>query len=212
TGTLGSRSLFHMGHAVRRAAEEAREKLRALAREAGEPEGSNIPVSELFQKRYGMQAGNAIGDGVFKPGYVARLPGAGQSPRVTPFWMISGAGAEVEVDTETGHVKITKLISIVDCGKPVNPKSVETQISGGAVMHVGFTMFEKMHIDGGQVTNASLADYRIPGFHDVPEVMENIYLDHEQASGPFGAKGVGEVATFCAPPAIAHAADDAVGV
>jgi CO/xanthine dehydrogenase Mo-binding subunit len=79
-------------------------------------------------------------------------------------------------------------------------------------MHVGFTMFEKMHLDGGQVTNASLADYKIPGFHDVPEVMENIYLDHDQANGPFGAKGVGEVSTFCPSPAIANAIEDAVGV
>jgi CO/xanthine dehydrogenase Mo-binding subunit len=211
-GTLGSRSLFHMGHAVRRAAEEAREKLKALAREVGEPEGSNIPVSELFQKRYGMQAGNVIGTGVFKPGYVSPSADTGQSPQVTPFWMISGAGAEVEVDTETGHVKITRLINIVDCGRPVNPKSVETQISGAAVMHVGFTMFEKMHFDGGQVTNASLADYKIPGFHDMPDVMENLYLDHDQANGPFGAKGVGEVSTFCPSPAIANAIDDAVGV
>jgi CO/xanthine dehydrogenase Mo-binding subunit len=201
-----------MGHAVRRAAEEAREKLRALAREVGEPEGSNIPVSELFQKRYGMQAGNVIGAGVFKPDYIAPSPDAGQSPKVTPFWMISGAGAEVQVDTETGHVKITKLVNIVDCGKPVNPKSVETQISGAAVMHVGFTMFEKMHIDGGQVTNASLADYKIPGFHDMPAVMENLHLDHGQTNGPFGAKGVGEVSTFCPSPAIANAIDDAVGV
>lgn len=212
TGTLGSRSLFHMGHAVRRAAEEAREKLKALAREIGEPEGSNIPVSELFQKRYGMQAGNVIGTGVFKPDYVSPSADTGQSPRVTPFWMISGAGAEVEVDTETGHVKITRLINIVDCGKPVNPKSVETQIAGAAVMHVGFTMFEKMHFDGGQVTNASLADYKIPGFHDMPDVMENLYLDHDQTNGPFGAKGVGEVSTFCPSPAIANAIDDAVGV
>ena len=60
-GTLGSRSLFHMGHAVRRAAEDARDKLKALAKEVGEPEGSNIPIAELFQKRYGMQAGNVIG-------------------------------------------------------------------------------------------------------------------------------------------------------
>jgi CO/xanthine dehydrogenase Mo-binding subunit len=79
-------------------------------------------------------------------------------------------------------------------------------------MHVGFTMFEKMHIDGGQVTNASLADYKIPGFHDVPEVMENIYVEHDQSNGPFGAKGVGEVATFCTSPAVANAIDDAVGV
>jgi CO/xanthine dehydrogenase Mo-binding subunit len=211
-GTLGSRSLFHMGHAVRRAAEEARDKLKALAKEVGEPEGSNIPITELFQKRYGMQAGNVIGSGIYKPDYVPPAPGTGQSPNVTPFWMIAGAGAEVEVDTETGHVKIAKLVNVVDCGKAINPKSVTTQISGAALMHVGFTMFEKMHIDGGQVTNASLADYKIPGFHDVPEVMENIYIEHDQANGPFGAKGVGEVATFCTSPAVANAIDDAVGV
>ena len=211
-GTLGSRSLFHMGHAVQRAATEARDKLKALAREVGEPEGSNIPVAELFQKRYGMQAGNVIGSGVYKPDYVPPAPGTGQSPNVTPFWMVSGAGVEVEVDTETGHVKITKLINVVDCGKAINPKSVETQISGGALMHLGFTMFEKMHIDGGQVTNASLADYKIPGFHDLPVNMENIYVETDQSNGPFGAKGVGEVATFCVSPAIANAIDDATGV
>jgi CO/xanthine dehydrogenase Mo-binding subunit len=211
-GTLGSRSLFHMGHAVRRAAEDAREKLKALAREVGEPEGSNIPIADLFQKRYGMQAGNVIGTGIFKPDYVSPAPGTGLSPNVTPFWMISGAGAEVEVDTETGHVKITKLVNVVDCGKAINPKSVTTQISGAAIMHIGFTMFEKMYIDGGQVTNASLADYKIPGFHDVPGDMQNLYVEHDQSNGPFGAKGVGEVATFCPSPAIANAIDDAVGV
>jgi CO/xanthine dehydrogenase Mo-binding subunit len=73
-------------------------------------------------------------------------------------------------------------------------------------------MFEKMHYDGGQVTNASLADYKIPGFRDVPAVMENLWLDHDQTNGPFGAKGVGEVSTFCPSPAIANAIDDAVGV
>jgi CO/xanthine dehydrogenase Mo-binding subunit len=211
-GTLGSRSTFHMGHAVQRAATEARDKLRALARDVGEPEGSNIPIAELFQKRYGMQAGNVIGTGVFKPDYVSPSPEDGQSPKVTPFWLIAGGGAEVEVDTETGHVKILKLVNVVDCGKAINPKAVETQISGAAVMHVGFSMFEKMQFDGGQVTNASLADYKIPGFHDVPEIMDSGYIEHEQANGPFGAKGVGEVSTFCPSPAIANAIDDAVGV
>jgi CO/xanthine dehydrogenase Mo-binding subunit len=211
-GTLGSRSLFHMGHAVQRAAMEARDKLKALAKEVGEPEGSNTPIAALFQKRYGMQAGNVIGSGIYKPDYVPPAPGTGQSPNVTPFWMISGTGAEVEVDTETGHVKITKLVNVVDCGRAINPKSVETQISGAALMHLGFTMFEKMYMDGGQVTNASLADYKIPGFHDVPDDMENIYIEHEQKNGPFGAKGVGEVATFCVGPALANAIDDAAGI
>jgi CO/xanthine dehydrogenase Mo-binding subunit len=211
-GTLGSRSLFHMGHAVQRAALDARDKLKALAKEVGEPEGSNIPVAELFQKRYGMQAGNVIGSGIYKPDYTPPAPGTGQTPNVTPFWMLSGAGAEIEVDTETGHIKIKKLVNVVDCGHAINPKIVETQISGAALMHVGFTMFEKMYQDGGQVTNASLADYKIPGFHDVPEVLENHYIEHEQSNGPFGAKGVGEVAAFCVGPALANAIDDAVGV
>ena len=77
-GTLGSRSLFHMGHAVRRAAEDARDKLKALAQEVGEPEGSNIPIAELFLKRYGMQAGNVIGTGIYKPDYMPPAPGTGQ--------------------------------------------------------------------------------------------------------------------------------------
>ncbi len=211
-GTLGSRSLFHMGHAVRRAAEDAREKLRALAREVGEPDGSNIPIPALFVKKYGMQAGNVIGTGIYKPDYIPPAPNTGLSENITAFWMISGTGAEVEVDTETGHVKILKLISVLDIGTPINPKIVETQISGGAIMQLGFTMFEKMHLDGGQVTNASLADYKIPGFHDVPLVMQNLCVDTFQSNGPFGAKGVGEVATFGVSPAIANAIDDAIGV
>ncbi len=189
-GTLGSRSLFHMGHAVRLAAEEARDKIKALARDVGEPEGSNIPLAELFKKKYGMQAGNIVGTGIYKPDYVPPDPATGLTPNVTPFWMCAAGGAEVEVDTETGQVRITRLINLVDCGRPLNPKIVETQISGGALMQLGFTMFEKMHIDAGQVTNASLADYKIPGILDVPP-MENEAVGIAQANGPFGAKGVG---------------------
>ena len=211
-GTLGSRSLFHMGHAVRLAAQDARDKIKALAREIGEPEGSNIPLPELFKKKYGMQAGNIVGTGSYKPDYVPPDPATGLTPNVTPFWMCAASGAEVEVDTETGHVRIARLITVVDCGRPLNPKIVETQISGAALMQLGFTMFEKMHIDAGQVTNASLADYKIPGMLDVPQVMENETVDAHQSNGPFGAKGVGETATFCVSPAIANAIEDACGV
>ena len=88
----------------------------------------------------------------------------------------------------------------------------ESQISGAATMQLGFTMFEKMHFDGGQVTNASLADYKIPGIHDLPVTFENEIVEAYQSNGPFGGKGVGEVATFCVSPAIGNAIDDAVGV
>ncbi len=210
-GTLGSRSLFHMGHAVRLAAEDARAKIAALRRELGEPEGSNTPLADLFRKKYGMQAGNIVGTGTYKPDYIP--PDAdGLTTNATPFWMAAGTGVELEVDTETGHVRITRLINVADVGKPINPKIVETQLSGASLMQLGFSMFEKMHIDGGQVTNASLADYKIPGIHDVPPVMENEAVDTYQSNGPFGAKGVGELATFGVSPAIANAIDDAIGV
>ncbi len=211
-GTLGSRSLFHMGHAVRLAAEEARVKMKAMARQVGEPEGSNIPLADLFKKKYGMQAGNIVGTGIYKPDYVPPDPATGLTSNVTPFWMCAAAGAEVEVDTETGQVRIIRLLNVVDCGRPVNPKIVETQISGGTVMQLGFTMFEKMHFDAGQVTNASLADYKIPGILDVPAAMESEAVSAHQSNGPFGAKGVGETATFCVSPAIANAIYDACGV
>jgi CO/xanthine dehydrogenase Mo-binding subunit len=210
-GTLGSRSLFHMGHAVRLAAEDARNKIDALRREVGEPEGSNTPVSGLFIKKFGMKAGNIVGSGSYRPDYVAPDHDTGLSPAITPFWMVAGAGAEVDVDTENGRLRIAKLVNVVDCGTPVNPRIVETQISGAALMQIGFTLFEKMNLDGGQVTNASLADYKIPGIADVPP-MVNEAIDAYQHNAPFGAKGVGESATMPLSPAIANAIDDAVGV
>jgi CO/xanthine dehydrogenase Mo-binding subunit len=211
-GTLGSRSMFHMGHAVRLAAEDVRSKIEALRRELGEPEGSNTPVSGLFVKKYGMKAGNIVGSGSYKPDYVAPDHETGLSPEITPFWMAGGSGAEVEVDTETGRVRIARMINVVDCGTQVNPRIVETQISGAALMQLGFTLYEKMHLDNGQVTNASFADYRIPGISDLPGVMINEAIDAYQHNAPFGAKGVGESSTLCLSPAIANAIDDACGV
>jgi len=100
---------------------------------------------------------------------------------------------------------------VVDAGKPINPKIVEDQISGAAVMQLGFTMQEKMLFDAGQVTNASLADYKIPSILDVPPMISEA-VDAQQHDGPFGAKGVGESGTFALSPAIANAIADAVGV
>jgi CO/xanthine dehydrogenase Mo-binding subunit len=209
--TLGSRSMFHMGNAVRLAAQDAKAKLAALATELGLPPGSNIPLPELFRRKYGMQAGNVIGIGSYVPSYESPDHDTGQTSNATPYWMIGGTGAEVEVDTETGHVHIIRFINVVDAGKPINPKIVEDQISGAAVMQLGFTMQEKMLFDAGQVTNASLADYKIPSILDVPPMVSEA-VDAQQRDGPFGAKGVGESGTFALSPAIANAIADAVGV
>lgn len=210
--TLGSRSTFHMGHAVRLAAQEARDKLEELARDLGLPEGTNYAAPDLFLKKFGMQAGNIIGTGTYMPDYTPPNYETGQSPNATPNWMVGAAGAEVEVDTETGHVRILRLVNVCDVGTPINPAIVETQISGAAVMQLGFTMTEDMVLRDGQLTNGSLADYKIPGFGDLPLTMENAVVPAEQRNGPFGAKGVGESGTFGVSPAIANAIDDAVGV
>ncbi len=210
-GTLGSRSTFHMGNAVRLAAEDARSRLQALAAEAGLPPGTNYPAAEIFRKRYGMQAGNVIGSGTYIPTYAPPDAATGASANVTPFWMIGGTGAEVEVDTETGHVRVTRLVNVADAGTPLNPAVAVTQLSGAAIMQLGFTLTEKMEFDGGQVTNASLADYKIPGIHDIPP-MESDLVAAEQKNGPFGAKGLGESGTFGVSPAIANAIQDAIGV
>ncbi len=209
--TLGSRSTYHMGHAVRLAAEDARDRLYALARAVG-LSAETAPIPEVFRKKYGMQAGNIVGVGSFIPPYTPPDPATGLTPDATPFWMIGATGAEVEVDTETGEFRVTRLVNLVDVGRAVNPGIVESQISGAALMQLGFTLFERMDYDNGQVTNASLADYRIPGMRDVPAAMENEAVDLVEKGGPFGAKGVGESGTFGVAPAIANAIDDAVGV
>jgi CO/xanthine dehydrogenase Mo-binding subunit len=209
--TLGSRSTYHMGNAVRRAAEDARDKLMAMAREVG-LSAETAPIPDVFRKKYGMQAGNIVGTGSFIPSYTPTDHDTGQSANVTPFWMIGATGAEVEVDTETGQVRVTQLVNVADVGTPINPRIVETQLSGAAIMQLGFTLFEKMMFNAGQCTNASLAAYKIPGLLDIPMAVENEAVESAEGGGPFGAKGVGETGTFGVSPAIANAIEDAVGV
>jgi CO/xanthine dehydrogenase Mo-binding subunit len=210
-GTLGSRSTFHMGHAVRLAAQEARAKLAALAAEAGLPPGTNYAISEIFSRRYGMQAGTVFGSATYVPTYQSPDKDTGMSDNATPFWMIGGTGAEVEVDTETGHLRVTRLVNVADCGTPINPKIAHAQLSGAAVMALGATLFERLELDGGQVINASLADYKLPAMADTP-LMHNELVRLNQRNAPFGAKGLGETGSFCVAPAVANALDDAVGV
>jgi CO/xanthine dehydrogenase Mo-binding subunit len=208
--TLGSRSLFHSGNAVKLAAEDALRKINELKGELHLP--ADTAIADVFKKKYGMRAGSVMGAGNFIPPYTPPDEN-GQSDNATPFWMVGASGVEVEVDTETGRVRVTRLVNVADVGTPINPKIVETQLSGAAIMQLGFTLFEKMLFDAqGQLRNASLAEYKIPGFLDLPETITNEAVTSEQTSGPFGGKGVGETATFSVSPAIANAIQDAVGV
>ncbi len=211
-GTLGSRSTFHMGTAVRLAAEDAKRKIAELARELDLPPGSNLPLAEMLRRKYGMQAGNIIGTGSFIPAYEKPDSQSGHSRNATPFWGVGGAGAEVEVDIETGQFRITKLVNVADVGTPINPKLVRMQLSGAAIMQLGFTTTEEMVFRDGQLTNGSFADYKIPTLLDIPDVFINEHADSRQEDGPFGAKGAGESTTIALSPAIGNALADAIGV
>src|ERR1700675_1031733 len=111
--TLGSRSLFHMGNAVKLAAEDAVKKLNQLKSETQLP--PDAAIKDVFRKKYGMQAGNVLGQASFVPGYTS--PDAnGQTDNATPFWMVGASGVELEVDTETGRVSLTRLVNVADVG------------------------------------------------------------------------------------------------
>jgi CO/xanthine dehydrogenase Mo-binding subunit len=208
--TLGSRSLFHSGNAVKLAAQDAKRQLEQLRKDLGL--AADCAIADIFRKKYGMRAGSVMGAGSFIPPYTPPDEN-GQTDNATPFWMVGATGVELEVDVETGKIKLLKLVNVADVGTPINPRIVETQLSGAAIMQLGFTLFEKMLFDeAGQLRNASLAEYKIPGFLDVPETIINEAVVAEQRNGPFGAKGVGETATFGLSPAIANAIHDAVGV
>jgi len=211
--TLGSRSTFHMGHAVRLAAEDALRQMRELAAELGMPASEALDAGKLLKARYGMQAGNIVGVGSYIPGYISPDKATGQSGNITPNWMIGACGVEIEVDTETGQFQLLRMENVVDCGKPLNPGIVETQISGSAIMQLGAVLYEEMEFDDdGQLRNASFSEYKIPGITDLPRQLGNEALDAYQHNGPYGAKGVGESGAFGVASAVAAAIEDAVGV
>lgn len=118
--------------------------------------------------------------------------------------------AEVEVDVETGQVRVTRLCTAVDVGKAINPTIVEGQIEGGAVMGMGFALSEEILLDSGQIVNPYAFDYRIPRFADLPD-LSTILLETSDPGGPHGAKGAGEISMIPTAGAIANAIFNATG-
>ena len=119
--------------------------------------------------------------------------------------------AEVEVNKETGEVKIIKMWDAHDVGKAINPSSVESQIEGALLMGIGYTFFEDSEMKDGRILNPNFANYRLPRSKGTPP-METILIETNDPQGPFGAKGMGEAALLPTAAAIANAIHDAVGV
>jgi len=120
--------------------------------------------------------------------------------------------AEVEVDIETGIVKVLRIWPAIASGRIINPKAVEGQIEGAIVQGLGLTLMEKLEFDDrGAILNANLMDYVVPTALEIPKIEKPIFIEDLFKYGPFGAKGVGEMALIPTPAAIVNAVTHAIG-
>ena len=120
-------------------------------------------------------------------------------------------GALVSVDVDSGEVEVLSLVACHDVGRAVNPASVTGQIEGSVSMGLGYTLMEEVLLKDGMIHNPRFSQYFIPTSLDMPEIVSHI-VEAQEASGPFGAKGVGEPALIPTAPAILNAIRAAAGI
>lgn len=217
--TGASRSTTIAGLAVKRAADAVADRLRETAGELWDVEpsvvdlvggravfaGEEISFPDLIAKRFGFRGGEIIEGGEVRP----TGGGTGSYAEGPHFWEVCVAGAEVEVDPDTGVVTVLRTATVADVGKAINPQLVERQDEGATLQGIGNALFEEMHFLDGQIANDSLLEYRVPRIADLPVQMRSIIVENEDGPGPYGAKGCGEGALAAVPAAIVCALADA---
>lgn len=225
--TTSSRSLFHMGNAVQLAALDARKELLEIASEHFEANPNDLiidngvvfpkerpleglTIEELMKKHFN-EAGTILGKGVYhtRGGNIDLSTSLGDIFSI--FWMYGCAVADVEVDKETGAVRVVRIISANDVGKSINPSLCKQQIEGGVIMGIGYALREELLFDKGKILNSSFMDYKIPTFTECTEIVP-LLIEKPHPDGPFGAKGVAEESIVAVAPAIANAVYHATGV
>jgi len=215
--TAGSKTLFTVGRAVKAAAEDARRQILGTAAQRLE-----VPVEDL-ECADGVVRARSDAEKSITFRRLARITtdfGAAYPPVVgrgaiaarkqAPGFSVQAA--EVEVDTETGRVRVLRYVTAQDVGFAINPLSVEGQMQGATAQGIGMGLYEEMvYGDGGQLLNPSLLDYRLPTAADVPNI-ETLIVEVPSEDGPYGARGVGEPPVVPTSAAIANAVHDAIGV
>ena len=233
--TVASRLTWSMGNAVLQAAENARLQILQTVAEAWDEDINDLDIidGQVISYRseesrslrdivvYGMQrpdgtwiGGPVLGRGQFMPQYVTPLDAeTGQGPRAVVHFTTGCQAVEVEVDDETGEVRVLKIVSAYDVGRAINPDMVRTQMEGGAVQGMSTALLEGIIFDGqGVPRNPNFTDYRIATAVDAPLEIESIIVEVPQDDGPFGARGIGEHPMVPTAPAIANAVHNAVGI
>ncbi|MBM2809320.1 MAG: aldehyde oxidase [Chloroflexi bacterium] len=208
-----------MGNAVRAACENLIQELVEAASEVkgGDPSGWQVMGGELRSGGNGYSFAEIVSA---LPGG-AQLTATGQYTRTrsgdTSFgghdhWAPSAAAAEVEVDCETGEVRVLRYAIAADAGRALHRNSAKGQIEGGAVMGFGLALFEEVAYDEGQLLNADAFQYRLPLMRDIPNILSSSMVENGDGPGPFGAKGLAQVGIPGPAPAIGNAIYDAIGV
>ena len=118
----------------------------------------------------------------------------------------------MEVDTETGQVRLVRVVSAGDVGKAINPQLVVGQIEGAVVQAQGYAITEEFKTKDGRVLTDQLSTYLLPTILDIPEKVESVIIEVAEPNGPWGARGLGELPLLPLAPAIAAAIHDATGV
>jgi CO/xanthine dehydrogenase Mo-binding subunit len=182
-----SRMTFMSGNAIRGAAEGALKKWHLEERPAIETFQYRPPTTSPYDAETGESRPN------FAYGYVAET-------------------VTVEVDIETGFIRVLEIVCADDVGKAVNPQLVQGQIEGALVQALGYTIMEDFQQVDGYVQTTQLSTYLIPTVQDIPERVKSIVLEYPDPIGPWGARGVGEMPYLPLPAAIVAAVKDAIGI
>jgi carbon-monoxide dehydrogenase large subunit len=209
-GPRASRVTYTEGQAILQACRELRARLSAQA-------------AELL---YCREAEVAYGEGAFRNGErrielgaVAARAGRGRpvsvtvaqdAPNVEDVTYYCAQAAEVEVDPETGQVRVERLVTAHDVGTIINPITHQGQIDGGVATGIGLALTEELLMDEGRITNPQLGEYKLPTMADMPP-LETVLVPSPGGSGPLEAKAIGEFSNNSPPAAIANAVADAVG-
>jgi CO/xanthine dehydrogenase Mo-binding subunit len=219
SSTGSSRSTTLMGTAVQKAARDMKQQFIKIGAQTMGVKPSQVQVAdgalicgesrltfkEAFERRFGKgSGGEMIGRGEAGPEITDN--------QLPVFWEVGMGTSEVEIDHETGEVKLKKFVSVADVGKAIHPDHCVAQEEGAAMQGIGHTFFEQLIYDNGQLINPNLIDYRIPTFADVPEEFHTILVENGDGPGPFGVRGMAEGGILSVAPSVCNAIDRATGV
>ena len=218
-GTYGSRSLSVGGMAVQQAAVKVREKARQLAAHLLEADPDDLVFE---QGRFAVQGSPATGKSIQEvalAAYGGSLPSGMEHglEAVSYFdpsnwvWPFGAHVCLVEVDPETGAVRIEQYVGVDDCGTVINPMIVEGQVQGGVAQAIAQALYEEVVYDGesGQLLTGTLLDYLVPTMNEIPDMTLDRTVTPSPVN-PLGVKGIGEAGTIAAIPAVINAVCDAL--